>query len=90
MKYACVLGGSGTIGHQLVRHLKKEGYWVRSVDINHPEYSVTEADQFLLLDLRNSGHCGLALFPPTKEPFDLVFMLAAQMGGAEFIFTKQN
>jgi|ERR1700722_6404182 len=88
MQTALVLGGSGTIGHQLVKHLKKEGYWVRSVDIKIPDYS--HADQFIQLDLRDYHQCEQALLSTHKKSFDLVFMLAASMGGATYIFTKEN
>jgi GDP-D-mannose 3',5'-epimerase len=88
MKTALVLGGTGTIGGQLVKYLKKEGYWVRSVDIKIPDYS--HADQFIQLDLRKREQCEQAILSTHKKSFDLVFMVAAQMGGAEFIFTKEN
>ena len=52
MKKALVCGAGGFIGSHLVKRLKKEGYWVRGVDIKQPEFAPTAADEFLLLDLR--------------------------------------
>jgi nucleoside-diphosphate-sugar epimerase len=97
MKTACVLGGHGMIGMQLVKRLKKEGYWVRSVDIKFPEYNTSEADHILIADLRNVFEVSKALFSPQQtqvfnkdKAFDEVYMLAAQMGGALYIFTGEN
>lgn len=89
IKSALVLGGSGTIGHQLVSYLKGTGYWVRSVDVVLPKYSETKADEFMLGDLRNPD-VAFSAMQINNHSFDLVFMLAAQMGGAEYIFTKEN
>jgi len=76
-----VTGAGGFIGHHLVRFLKKKGYWVRGVDIKYPEFSPKdEADEFLLLDLRN--------FRNTMEAvrgIDKVYNLSANMGGIGFI-----
>ncbi|HEX2242569.1 MAG TPA: NAD-dependent epimerase/dehydratase family protein, partial [Gammaproteobacteria bacterium] len=52
MNKVLVTGAGGFIGHHLVSHLKAHGYWVRGVDLKYPEYCATEADEFLLLDLR--------------------------------------
>ena len=95
MKTACVLGGHGMIGMQLVKRLKKEGYWVRSVDIKFPEYGISEANHVMIADLRNSNEVGKALFSPTQKKivnsgFDEVYMLAAEMGGALYVFTGEN
>ena len=97
MKTACVLGGHGMIGVQLVNRLKQEGYWVRSVDIKYPEYSIPEADSVLIADLRNINEVSKALFSPAQSKvfdkensFDEVYMLAAQMGGALYVFTGEN
>jgi len=97
MKTACVLGGHGMIGMQLVKRLKKEGYWVRSVDIKFPEYNTSEADHIFIADLRNVFEVSKALFSPQQtqvfnkdKAFDEVYMLAAQMGGALYIFTGEN
>ena len=53
MKKALVLGAGGFIGSHLVKRLKKDGYWIRGVDLKHPEFSKTEADHFVVGDLRN-------------------------------------
>jgi len=75
-----VTGAGGFIGHYLVRFLKKKGYWVRGVDIKHPEFSKPEGDEFLVLDLRDLKNCLKA----TNE-IDKVYNLAANMGGIGFI-----
>ena len=75
-----VTGAGGFIGHHLVRRLKKEGYWVRGVDIKMPGYDGTHADEFVLLDLRRWEQCVRA----TRE-IDQVYNLAADMGGIEYI-----
>ncbi|RQW88072.1 MAG: NAD-dependent epimerase/dehydratase family protein [Geobacter sp.] len=83
---ALVAGAGGFIGHHLVNRLKKEGYWVRGVDLNYPEFEKTKADSFVIADLRSPGSC-LELM---DEQFDEVFQLAADMGGAGYIFTGHN
>ena len=75
-----VTGAGGFIGHHLVNSLKANGYWVRGVDIKEPEYAATQADDFLVLDLRFWENCLQA----TKE-IDEVYALAADMGGMGFI-----
>jgi nucleoside-diphosphate-sugar epimerase len=85
MKKALVCGAGGFIGGHLVRKLKKEGYWVRGVDIKLPEFSPTAADEFLLLDLRKPENCIAALSLPDGSKFDEVYQLAADMGGMGFI-----
>jgi GDP-D-mannose 3', 5'-epimerase len=76
-----VTGAGGFIGHHLVRFLKNKGYWVRGVDIKNPEYSpIDEADEFLLLDLREYNNCLKAV-----KGIDKVYTLAANMGGIGFI-----
>lgn len=80
-KKVLVTGAGGFIGHHLVRYLKKQGYWVRGVDIKHPEYSPKdEADEFRILDLRFLDNCLKA-----TEGIDEVYALAANMGGIGFI-----
>ncbi len=79
-KRVLVTGAGGFIGHHLVRYLKKEGYWVRGVDIKKPEYAPTDADEFLLLDLRYLDNCLKA-----TQGVDEVYALAADMGGMGFI-----
>lgn len=77
---ALVTGAGGFIGSHLVSHLKERGYRVRGVDIKHPEYSPTDADEFLLLDLRRWESC----LEATRD-MDDVYALAADMGGMGFI-----
>lgn len=86
MKNALVCGAGGFIGSHLVKRLKKEGYWVRGIDLKLPEYAKTEADDFLVGDLRFPEICRLAV----DQPFDEVYQLAADMGGAGFVFTGEN
>jgi len=91
MKTACVLGGHGMIGMKLVSRLKQEGYWVRSVDIKESEFAKSEADEDMILDLRSYRSAGEALCKTqNNKKFDEVYMLAACMGGALFVFTGQN
>jgi len=85
MKRALVCGAGGFIGGHLVKKLKREGYWVRGVDIKHHEFAPTQADEFLLLDLREPENCRKALTPPDGSTFDEVYQLAADMGGMGFI-----
>ena len=86
MKTALVLGAGGFIGGHLVRKLKREGFWVRGVDLKLHEYSETEADDFLIGDLREQSTCRDAV----DRKFDEVYQLAADMGGAGYIFTGLN
>mgnify|MGYP000338938946 CR=1 FL=1 len=85
-KRALVCGAGGFIGSHLVRRLKAEGYWVRGVDLKHPEFSETCADEFVLGDLRDPRVCHEVL----DQPFDEVYQLAADMGGAGFVFSGDN
>src|SRR5579862_110589 len=80
MTKVLVTGAGGFIGHHLVRFLKQQGYWVRGVDQKAPEYSKTEADDFLLLDLRRWENCLTA-----TRGIEEVYALAADMGGMGFI-----
>jgi GDP-D-mannose 3',5'-epimerase len=75
-----VTGAGGFIGHHLVKRLKREGYWVRGVDIKPPEYEDTAADEFQILDLRRWESCLEA-----SENVDEVYNLAADMGGIGYI-----
>ena len=75
-----VTGAGGFIGHYLVAFLKQEGYWVRGVDLKHPEFAPTAADEFLILDLRRWQSCLDA-----TAGVDEVYALAADMGGMGFI-----
>jgi GDP-D-mannose 3',5'-epimerase len=80
-KRLLVTGAGGFIGHHLVRRLKSEGYWVRGVDLKHPEYEASPADEFEILDLRKAENCLLA----TRGGIDEVYNLAADMGGIGYI-----
>jgi len=80
MRKVLVTGAGGFIGHHLVARLKKEGFWVRGVDVKEPEFEPTKADDFRLLDLRRWENC----LEATKG-MDEVYALAADMGGMGFI-----
>jgi len=84
MKIAIVCGAGGFIGSHLVRRLKRDGYWVRGVDLKRPEFSATAADEFALLDLREPANCAAALRLSGGAP-DEVYQLAADMGGMGYI-----
>jgi GDP-D-mannose 3', 5'-epimerase len=84
MRTALVCGAGGFIGGHLTKKLKAEGYWVRGVDIKEHEFAPTQADDFLLLDLRQEGNCQRAL-SFGDGTFDEVYQLAADMGGMGFI-----
>lgn len=86
MKKALVLGAGGFIGGHLVKRLKDEGFWVRGVDLKHHEFATTAADDFVIGDLRDQEVCRNVL----DQPFDHVYQLAADMGGAGYIFTGDN
>ncbi len=86
MKKALVYGAGGFIGSHLVNRLKSEGYWVRGVDLKIPDFSATQADEFLQLDLRNPDNVDKT----TNLEFDEVYQLAADMGGAGFVFTGEH
>ncbi|MCI0564465.1 MAG: NAD-dependent epimerase/dehydratase family protein [Nitrososphaera sp.] len=85
-KTAIVCGAGGFIGSHLVKRLKAEGYWVRGVDLKWPEFSPTPADDFLIGDLRDPVVCGDLFDRPINE----VYQLAADMGGAGYIFTGEH
>ncbi len=88
MKKALVCGAGGFIGGHLVKKLKREGYWVRAVDIKEHEFAPTAADEFLLLDLREEENCQAAL-TMDGSGFDEVYQLAADMGGMGFIHSAE-
>jgi nucleoside-diphosphate-sugar epimerase len=88
MKKALVCGAGGFIGGHLVKRLKKEGYWVRGVDIKRHEFSKLPCDEFLKLDLRIDKNCRKALTLP-RGKFDEVYQLAADMGGMGFIHSAE-
>jgi len=86
MKSSLVCGAGGFIGSHLVKKLKKEGFWVRGVDLKYPEFSKTEADDFIIGDLREPDLCRSIM----DQSFDEVYQLAADMGGAGYIFTGEH
>lgn len=86
MKQVLVCGAGGFIGNHLVRRLKREGCWVRGVDLKYPEFSETEADDFVIGDLRDPYVCRSVV----DMKFDEVYQLAADMGGAGYVFTGEN
>jgi nucleoside-diphosphate-sugar epimerase len=86
MKSVLVCGAGGFIGSHLVRRLKAEGAWVRGVDLKRPEFSGSAADEFLVGDLRDA----LLVRDVIDRRFDEIYQLAADMGGAGFIFTGEN
>jgi Nucleoside-diphosphate-sugar epimerases len=85
-KTALVCGAGGFIGSHLVKKLKNEGFWVRGVDLKWPEYSDSAAEEFIISDLREQEICRKIL----DKPFDEVYQLAADMGGAGYIFTGEH
>src|SRR5260370_8181283 len=85
MKRVLVGGAGGFIGSHLVRRLKKEGFWVRGVDLKHPEFSGSAADEFIVGDLRDN-----AVVTSVVRNIDDVYQLAADMGGAGYIFTGEH
>jgi len=103
MKTALVLGAGGFIGSYMVKRLREDGYWVRGVDLKHPEFSETEANEFICMDLRDvdvmrrvirttgvNGGFYASIVDKFLEPFDEIYQFAADMGGAGFIFTGEN
>ena len=86
VKSALVCGAGGFIGSHLVSRLKREGFFVRGADLKFPEFSATEADDFVIGDLRDLGLCERLV----DRHFDEVYQLAADMGGAGYIFTGEN
>ena len=103
IKKALVLGAGGFIGSHMVRRLRSEGYWVRGVDLKHPEFSQHEANEFIVGDLRDVDFVGRVLewkgeqgnfyqSVPYRyiQSFDEIYQFAADMGGAGFVFTGEN
>jgi nucleoside-diphosphate-sugar epimerase len=92
MKSALVCGAGGFIGSHLVKRLKSEGYWVRGVDLKLPEFCETHADDFVIADLRESHTVSTVthLNSAWEKGFDEVYQLAADMGGAGYIFTGEH
>jgi len=83
---ALVCGGGGFIGNHLVNFLKRNNYWVRAVDIKYPEYNHSEADEFIATDLRDP----ISVRKVLDRSIDVVYQLAADMGGAGYIFTGEH
>lgn len=97
MKTALVYGAGGFIGNHLVTRLKNEGFWVRGVDVRRPQFSTTLADDFILGDLRYPSVLNKSMLAPKQQSandsdnsFDEVYQLAADMGGAGYIFSGKN
>ena len=88
MKKALVCGAGGFIGSHLVTYLRNKGYWVRGVDLKYPQFSKTNANEFLILDLRGRDNCRKAL-SLKNVGFDEVYQLAADMGGMGFIHNAE-
>ena len=85
-KTALVCGAGGFIGSHLVKKLKKEGFWVRGVDLKYPPFAPTKADDFVIGDLREQD----VVRRVVDRGYDEVYQLAADMGGAGFVFTGEN
>jgi GDP-D-mannose 3',5'-epimerase len=86
VRRALVCGAGGFIGSHLVRRLRADGYWVRGVDLKHPEFSPSAAHEFVMADLRLRASWQAIL----DEGIDELYQLAADMGGAGYIFTGEN
>src|SRR5690242_6129237 len=84
-KRILVNGAGGFIGGHLVKRLKREGFWVRGVDLKKHEFSKSAADEFIVGDLRDP-----VLVADVVEDIDEVYQLAADMGGAGYIFTGDH
>jgi nucleoside-diphosphate-sugar epimerase len=85
-KKALVCGGGGFIGCHLVRDLKSRGYFVRAVDLRYPLFSKTAADEFIIGDLRKESVCKKVF----DQSFDELYQLAADMGGAGYVFSGDH
>jgi nucleoside-diphosphate-sugar epimerase len=86
MKTALVCGAGGFIGSHMVKRLKGDGLWVRGVDLKYPQFWNTVADDFVICDLRDPYFCRQSV----DRKFDEVYQFAADMGGANFVFTGEN
>lgn len=86
MKKAVVMGAGGFIGSHMVNRLKSEGYWVRGIDLKYPEFSSTQADDFIIGDLRDPNLVSDVI----DNDIDRLYQFAADMGGAGYIFTGDN
>lgn len=85
MKKVLVGGAGGFIGSHLVKRLKSEGFWVRGVDLKYPEFAPTAADDFVIGDLREQ-----TVVRSVVKGIDEIYQLAADMGGAGYIFTGEH
>lgn len=85
-KAILVCGAGGFIGHHLVRRLKAEGHWIRGADLKFPDFSETDSDDFAVGDLRDQAFVREVI----DRGFDEVYQLAADMGGAGYVFTGEN
>ena len=85
-KKALVGGAGGFIGSHMVKKLKSLGYWVRGADIKYPDFSMSQADEFLRGDLTEQSFCDVV----TNMEFDEIYQFAADMGGAGYIFTGEH
>lgn len=81
-----VCGAGGFIGSHLVYRLKSDGFWVRGVDLKYPEFGESLADEFIIADLRDQSVCRDVI----DRPFAEVYQLAADMGGAGYLFSGDN
>ena len=102
-KKALVFGAGGFIGSHMVKRLRSEGYWVRGVDLKKPEFTKSEANEFVTGDLRDydfvarcikfagyNGNFYAQIVDKFLEPFDVIYQFAADMGGAGYIFTGDH
>ena len=87
MEKVLVCGAGGFIGSHLVASLKEQGFYVVGVDLKYPDFWETKADKFLIANLRNQFAVEMVM---SSEKFDYVYQLAADMGGAGYIFTKEH
>ena len=85
-KKALVCGAGGFIGSHMVKRLKKEGYWVRGADIKYPDFTLSEADEFMVGDLTDQAFAE----DVTNKLVDEIYQFAADMGGAGYIFTGEH
>jgi GDP-D-mannose 3',5'-epimerase len=85
-KRILVCGAAGFIGSHLVKRLKAQGHWVRGADLTHPEFGKSSADDFVIADLSRQNECARVF----DQMFDAVYQLAADMGGAGYIFSGDN